>query len=101
MRYSTQTSAVATARGVFQPGQWFEVSDSERAHLESQGLVLVPESAPVGEAITLPPAAPTVADRLDALTKRAEVHALAAELGVTLEDPSVSKMKAALLAAVT
>lgn len=101
-------SAVATSRGVFAPGQWFEVGDSERAHLESQGLVLVAETmslgealpvVPLGEAPTLPPSA-TLGARLDTLTKRAEVHALAAELGVALEDQSVSKMKAALLAAV-
>ena len=88
----------------FYPGEWVELTEEQCAHLEASGVVLEgePEPEPVAGS---PPASEVsgsadISMRVAALTSKEDALALAAELGLTLTETKLGKMRAEILALV-
>lgn len=105
MRVRTLSCTVVAAGRVYPPGVEFDASDRERDHLLAQGIVLedveardplpppTTETHPQGDVEPL-----TLEQRVAAAESKDAVAAIAAELGLTLTETKLAKMRAQLLA---
>ena len=98
-RFRTFERTLSVGGHPYAPGAWAELTDEQRAHIESTGVVLEPEptatDASYGEA---PHGEPTdLSVRVAALTSKEDALTLAAELGLTLTETKLGKMRAEIL----